>query len=115
MACDWHVDQQGQPLAPARAAYLASTATSVLIGGDSLPVRKFDAGAVRHVPKHWRSAPTLFAHVGDSITDIAAAMPASPRGLPYGCQTAAYRSIWPRPIASSTRSQPCRYVLGARG
>jgi phosphoglycolate phosphatase len=58
----------------------------LLIGGDSLPVRKPDAGAVRHVLGSFGVAPDQFAHVGDSATDVAAARNAGVAAwvLPHG-------------------------------
>lgn len=58
----------------------------LLVGGDSLPVRKPDAGAVRHVLREFGVAPGAFAHVGDSLTDVAAARNAGVAAwvLPHG-------------------------------
>lgn len=58
----------------------------LLVGGDSLPVRKPDAAAVRHVLDHFGVAAGQFAHVGDSITDVAAARNAGVAAwvLPHG-------------------------------
>ncbi len=58
----------------------------LLIGGDSLPVRKPDAGAVRHVLGSFGVAADQFAHVGDSATDVAAARNAGVAAwvLPHG-------------------------------
>lgn len=58
----------------------------LLIGGDTLPVRKPDAGAVRHVLATLGVAADAFAHVGDSVTDIAAARNAGVAAwvLPHG-------------------------------
>lgn len=58
----------------------------LLIGGDSLPVRKPDAGAVRHVIDYFGVAADDFAHVGDSATDVAAARNAGVASwiLPHG-------------------------------
>lgn len=58
----------------------------LLIGGDTLPVRKPDAGAVRHVLAALGVAAGEFAHVGDSLTDIAAARNAGVAAwvLPHG-------------------------------
>jgi phosphoglycolate phosphatase len=58
----------------------------LLIGGDSLPVRKPDAGAVRHVLASFGVAADQFAHVGDSATDVAAARNAGVAAwvLPHG-------------------------------
>ena len=58
----------------------------LLIGGDSLPVRKPDAGAVRHVIDYFGVAADDFAHVGDSATDVEAARNAGVASwiLPHG-------------------------------
>jgi phosphoglycolate phosphatase len=58
----------------------------LLVGGDSLPVRKPDAGAVRHVIDCFGVAADDFAHVGDSATDVAAARNAGVASwvLPHG-------------------------------
>ncbi len=58
----------------------------LLIGGDSLPVRKPDAGAVRHVLETFEVAGDFFAHIGDSVTDISAARNAGVAAwvLPHG-------------------------------
>ena len=58
----------------------------LLVGGDSLPVRKPDAGAVRHVLDCLGVAAGDFAHVGDSVTDVTAARNAGVESwvLPHG-------------------------------
>ena len=58
----------------------------LLVGGDSLPVRKPHAGAVHHVLETSGVGAGSFAHVGDSSTDIAAARNAGVAAwvLPHG-------------------------------
>lgn len=45
----------------------------LVIGGDSLPIKKPDAGVLRHVVTALRGDPRRTAHVGDSHTDVMAA------------------------------------------
>lgn len=88
----------------------------LLIGGDSLPVRKPDAGAVRHVLQAFGVAPAAFAHVGDSATDVAAAHNAGVVSwvLPHG-----YNSGVPIRLAKPDRifdslAAVAAHVLGTR-
>jgi phosphoglycolate phosphatase len=88
----------------------------LLVGGDSLPVRKPDAGAVRHVLETFGVAAEQFAHVGDSVTDVAAARNAGVAAwvLPHG-----YNSGVPIRLAKPDRifdslAALAAHVLGTR-
>ena len=48
-------------------------AFDLVLGGDTLPVKKPDAGVLRHVMQHFRVSAERTAHVGDSRIDIEAA------------------------------------------
>ncbi|MBU2407327.1 MAG: HAD-IA family hydrolase [Gammaproteobacteria bacterium] len=58
----------------------------LLIGGDTLPVRKPDPAVMRHVLQHFGIAPERAAHLGDSAIDIATARNAGVAAwaVPYG-------------------------------
>jgi phosphoglycolate phosphatase len=88
----------------------------LLVGGDSLPVRKPDAGAVRHVLEAFGVAAGEFVHVGDSTTDVAAARNAGVASwvLPHG-----YNSGVPIRLAKPDRifdslAALAAHVLGSR-
>lgn len=61
-------------------------AFDLLIGGDSLPCRKPDAGVLRYVLAQFKVAARHAAHVGDSLTDVEAARNAgvSAWAVPWG-------------------------------
>jgi phosphoglycolate phosphatase len=48
-------------------------AFDLVLGGDTLPVKKPDAGVLRHVMRHLRGTAERTAHVGDSRIDVEAA------------------------------------------
>jgi phosphoglycolate phosphatase len=58
----------------------------VLVGGDTLPVRKPDRRVVEHVLQRLRGSAAAMAHVGDSATDVQTARNAGVAAwvVPYG-------------------------------
>ncbi|MCW5635250.1 MAG: HAD-IA family hydrolase [Rubrivivax sp.] len=58
----------------------------LVVGGDTLPVKKPDAGVLRHVVRHLRGQAGRTAHVGDSRVDVDAARAAGVAAwaVPYG-------------------------------
>jgi len=58
----------------------------LVLGGDTLPVKKPDAGVLRHVMRHFHVAADRTAHVGDSRVDVEAARAAGVAAwaVPYG-------------------------------
>jgi phosphoglycolate phosphatase len=59
---------------------------TLLVGGDTLPVKKPDAGVLAHVLRVYRVAPHEAAHVGDSFIDVQTARNAGVQAwaVPYG-------------------------------
>ena len=59
---------------------------TLLVGGDTLPVKKPDAGVLAHVLREYRVGPHEAAHVGDSSIDVQTARNAGVRAwaVPYG-------------------------------
>jgi phosphoglycolate phosphatase len=71
-------------------------AFELLIGGDTLPVKKPDPGVLRHVAAHFGVPLQRLAHVGDSAVDVQAARSAGVAAwaLPHGYNAG-------RPVASA--------------
>jgi phosphoglycolate phosphatase len=61
-------------------------AFELLIGGDTLPVKKPDPGVLQHVARHFGVPLQRLAHVGDSAVDVQAARNAGVAAwaLPHG-------------------------------
>jgi len=61
-------------------------AFDLVLGGDTLPVKKPDAGVLRHVIGHFGGSAERTAHVGDSRIDVEAARAAGVAAwaVPYG-------------------------------
>jgi len=61
-------------------------AFDLVIGGDTLPVKKPDAGVLRHVIQHLGASAERTAHLGDSRIDVEAARAAGVAAwaVPYG-------------------------------
>lgn len=82
----------------------------LLVGGDSLPVRKPDARTLQHVLDRFDLVPAQLAHVGDSVTDVECARNAGVAAwaLPYG-----YNAGLPIRLAKPDRIFDSFAALGA--
>ncbi len=90
-------------------------AFDLVLGGDTLPVKKPDAAVLRHVVRHFRGSAERTAHVGDSRVDVEAARAAGVAAwaVPYGYNAGEPIGTARPDLVFASLDDVARHVLGS--